>query len=100
MIKHSKDLMEWINENTEFETYPEIKKAAIWFIAMQNARVISETYNYKDIANMLLIGTRPANSLEYVNDYLAELFEDEEDEEYIKELHDELLKQLEYHFGV
>jgi hypothetical protein len=75
-----------------------VDKDLIWFVCMQEAEMLLDSYRTKDIASLFSSGVQAINTLEQVQDHLDSRFED--GEEYHAEQNRYLLAAIYRHFGL
>lgn len=73
------ELTAYINTFNSAYTAVQInEQQTFWFVAMSEARTVVDAYTLRDVASMLLGGTKKIDS-EYVAEWLTSMVDDEED---------------------
>lgn len=96
-MKHNLDLIDWIIANTENTDTIKAEDAARWFVAMQEAKLVFESYTNKDLAHMIQHGFGPIDD-EYVTGWLSNSAENWDDPDLTWE--ESLIGLLTIHFGI
>ena len=101
-VKTRNDFAKWIEENIPADKYTDGNplKAADWFLAIYEAKVIFDSYRTKDLASVLLDGGFEviAGNDEYHKNFFANLRESVEDG--YDDAFDDLEDMINNHFGL
>jgi hypothetical protein len=73
-IKNAKDLIEWIQSNTEHTSEANAVPAALWFVAYHEAVEDHGSNTVKDWAHVILNGL-PGVTPEYVDDWFEQMID-------------------------